>query len=65
MGEHPSGQCGPMPEDPFPDLTLLEFEPVEIRNGVGEIIQLIPARVAMVQILTRNLDGTPALVQLL
>lgn len=65
MAEHPSGQCGPMPEDPFPDLTLITLPGTTIRNGDGELIQLIAERVAAAEITARDSDGEATRVRIL
>lgn len=54
-----------LPEDPHPDLTLLDLEPVMIRNGCGERIQLLPQRTVLALVMTRHVDGTPAIVKIL
>lgn len=47
-----------MPEDPFPDLTLVELQGTTIRNGHGQIVQLIPGRVILAEVTERDDDGT-------
>lgn len=53
----------PPPADPFPDLTIMDVPGFTILNGLGQLIQLVPAHPMAIRILARDEQGEPTLIQ--
>lgn len=69
-GDHPSGQRGPMPEDPFPDLTLVRLEDLRLSDQLAylKVVQDLfpgPSIVLVAEVLDRTAEGAPRLVRII
>lgn len=53
-----------LPDDPFPDLTLVTIPGALIVNSCRQIIQLYPERVVAAMVVDRNPDGVPLAVRI-
>lgn len=54
-----------LPPDPLPDLTIVTIPGTVIRNGLGQLVQLVPDRVVAAEILERDDAGAATRVRLL